>query len=182
MVKFLRENPYARMVLTALRIWIGVEWIRASLEKVGSPVWTGSQAGVGVSGFLRGAIAQSTGAHPTVEGWYADFIRDVALPHAKIFSLVVSFGELLVGVALVIGCFTTFAALMGVCMNMAYLLAGTSSTNPNMLIWEMFLLIAGYNAAYLGLDYFIIPWVRRRFRRSQNTLNDSSGHNPKLFA
>lgn len=157
MVRLLRENVYARWILTALRIWVGVEWVRASLEKIGSPAWTGRQAGVGVSGFLNGAIAQSGGAHPTVQGWYATFVKEFALPNAKMFSYVVSFGELLVGIALVLGCLTTFAALMGIVMNMAYLLAGTSSTNPNMVIWQMFILIAGFNAAYFGLDYLIIP-------------------------
>lgn len=161
MVRWLRERVVARWLLTILRVWIGIEWIRAALEKIGSPAWTGAKAGTGVTGFLKGAVAASQGAHPSVQGWYASFISHFALPNATLFSFAVTFGELLVGIALVLGCFTTFVALMGIVMNMAYLLAGTTSTNPNMVIWQMFLLIAGFNAAYYGLDYFIIPRVRK---------------------
>ncbi|WP_067622524.1 DoxX family protein [Alicyclobacillus acidiphilus] len=182
MVKLLRENVYARCILTALRIWIGVEWVRASLEKIGSPAWTGAQAGTGVDGFLKGAIAQSTGPHATVQAWYATFVKDFALPHAKLFSYTVSFGELLVGIALVLGCLTTFAALMGIVMNMAYLLAGTSSTNPNMIVWQMILLIAGFNAAYFGLDYFIIPWLRKFVRRVEGSFQRKTHMPHKLSA
>ncbi|GLV13643.1 hypothetical protein Heshes_13270 [Alicyclobacillus hesperidum] len=182
MVKLLRENVFVRGILTALRIWIGVEWIHASLTKIGSSVWTGSQAGIAVEGFLRSAVAQSTGTHPNVQAWYASFIRQFALPHARLFSYAVSFGELLVGVALVLGCFTTFAALMTLGMNMAYLLAGTTSTNPNMVIWEMFLLIGGFNAAYVGLDFFIIPRLRRFTTHFQPKGGSDSRHVGKVSA
>ncbi|SDW91992.1 DoxX protein [Alicyclobacillus hesperidum] len=102
MVKLLRENVFVRGILTALRIWIGVEWIHASLTKIGSSVWTGSQAGIAVEGFLRSAVAQSTGTHPNVQAWYASFIKQFALPHARLFSYAVSFGELLVGIACIL--------------------------------------------------------------------------------
>ena len=46
-------------------------------------------------------------------------------------------------------------------MNTSYLLAGTSSTNPNMLIIEVLILIAGFNAAAYGVDYWLIPRFRR---------------------
>lgn len=165
MVKWLRENMVARWLLTALRIWIGVEWIRAAAEKIGSPVWTGSKAGVAVGGFLQGALANATGAHPAVQGWYANFIKGFALPHAAMFSYLVSYGELLVGIGLVLGCFTMWAALMGAMLNTVYLLAGTTSTNPNMLIWQSLLLVAGFNAAYYGFDHYVIPFVRNFIRR-----------------
>ena len=161
MVRWLRNNAYARWLLTVLRIWIGWQWVSAAVEKVGSPVWTGAQAGTAISGFLGHAASLSTGAHPTVQAWYADFIRGFALPNAQFFSYLIAYGELLVGIALITGTFTTFAALMGAAMNTAYLLAGTSSTNPNLLIGEVFVLIAGYHAAAYGLDHWIIPWFRK---------------------
>ncbi|GGJ02685.1 hypothetical protein GCM10010885_10000 [Alicyclobacillus cellulosilyticus] len=165
MVQWLRNSVVARWLLTVLRIWIGVEWIQAATEKIGSPVWTGAKAGVAVSGFLQHALTLTGGAHPAVQGWYGGFIRNVALPNAKLFSYLVSYGELLVGIGLILGCFTTFAALAGVVMNMSYLLAGTTSTNPNMVIWQVLLLVAGANAGYYGLDYFVLPYVRRLYRK-----------------
>lgn len=81
-----------------------------------------------------------------------------------------------------LGCFTTFAALMTLGMNMAYLLAGTTSTNPNMVIWEMFLLIGGFNAAYVGLDFFIIPRLRRFTTHFQPKGGSDSRHVGKVSA
>ncbi|WP_407928379.1 hypothetical protein [Kyrpidia spormannii] len=91
------------------------------------------------------------------------------MPNAVALSYLVAWGELLIGIALVLGCLTTFAALMGAVMNMAFLLAGTSSTNPNLLIGEFLLLVAGWNAGAVGLDYWVIPWLRRQFRRKAST-------------
>ncbi|WP_083520720.1 DoxX family membrane protein [Alicyclobacillus kakegawensis] len=162
MVAWLRNHVYARWLLTVLRVWIGVEWIRAALEKIGSPVWTGAKAGTAISGFLGNAVKLSQGDHPAVQGWYASFLRGFALPHATAFSYLVSYGELLVGIGLVLGCLTTAAAFFGAAMNLAYLLAGTTSTNPNMLVWQVLLLVAGFNAAAVGLDHWVIPYLRRK--------------------
>ncbi len=160
MTTWLRNHVAARWIMTVLRVWLGWQWVSAAAEKIGSPVWTGSKAGVAITGFLQHAVSLSQGPHPGVQGWYAGFIRGVALPDAAFFSYLVSWGELLVGLALILGVFTTFAALMGAVMNTAYLLAGTSSSNPVMLIIEVFVMVAGFNAAVYGLDYWIIPWFR----------------------
>lgn len=164
MVAWLRNHVVARWIVTVLRIWLGWQWVSAASEKIGSSVWTGGKAGVAISGFLQHAASLSQGSHPAVQGWYASFIHAVALPNAAFFSYLVSWGEMLVGLALIFGAFTTFAALMGAVMNAAYLLAGTSSTNPNMLIIEVLVMVAGFNAAAYGLDYWIIPWFRRMLK------------------
>jgi thiosulfate dehydrogenase [quinone] large subunit len=174
MVEWLRQSVYARWLLTVLRLWIGVEWVRAASEKVGSPVWTGPKAGVAISGFLSKAVKLSQGAHPEVQSWYASFIKGFALPHAVLFSYLVSYGELLVGLGLILGCLTTAAAFFGAVMNVSYLLAGTSSTNPNMLIWQVLLMVAGFNAACIGLDRWIIPYLRQHvFHLAGSTVSPS---------
>ncbi|MZP30505.1 DoxX family membrane protein [Heliobacterium undosum] len=146
-----------------VRLWVGYQWLTSGLEKVNNPVWTGDKAGVAVTGFLNGALAKAgEGAHPEVHGWYADFIRAVALPNAKLFSYLVAYGEVLVGIALILGFFTYFAALAGAIMNLAYLWAGTSSTNPELLALQLFLLTAGPVAWAIGLDRYVMPALQRR--------------------
>jgi len=174
MVGWLRENAYARWVLLVARLWLGWQWISAALDKLGSPVWTGAHAGVGIRGFLSHAVALSAGPHAAVQGWYADLIKAVALPGSTGFSYLISYGELLIGVALILGCVTTFAALMGAVLNTAYLLAGTVSTNPNMLIIEVLVLVAGFNAATIGVDRWIIPWLRERRRHTGSVYSNTS--------
>jgi len=56
------------------------------------------------------------------------------LPNATLFSYLIAYGELLVGLALIIGVVTRFAALMALVMTLFYLFAGSVSSNPQMLL------------------------------------------------
>ncbi len=140
-----------------LRLYAGYEWLTAGWEKVNSPAWTGAQAGSALSGFVKGALTKASGAHPDVQSWYATFLQNVVLPNAAFWGRLVAFGELLVGIALILGLFTGIAAFFGAFMNMNYLLAGTVSTNPILLIIAILLVLAWKTAGWLGLDRFVLP-------------------------
>ncbi|MCT2197656.1 DoxX family membrane protein, partial [Paenibacillus sp. p3-SID1389] len=70
------------------------------------------------------------------------FLEHFALPNVGLFNFLVPYGEFLVGLGLILGTFTTFAALMGFVMNAAFLFSGTVSTNAQMLILEVLVLVA----------------------------------------
>lgn len=74
----------------------------------------------------------------------------------------VSWGELLVGLGLIFGTLTTAAAFFGLLMNFSYLLAGTVSINPTFILIQFFILVAGFNAGKIGLDYWVIPFLRKK--------------------
>ncbi len=165
-VRFLSEPPAERFLFGDVRmagVWLlvrlfaGWQWIAAGWEKVHDPAWVGAHAGAALSGFAHGALGKAAGAHPDVQAWYAAFLRDVVLPHAGTFAHVVAFGELLVGIALVLGVFTGVAAFFGAFMNVNYLLAGTVSTNPILLVAEILLVLAWRVAGWWGLDRWILP-------------------------
>lgn len=120
-------------------------------------VWVGEKAGVAVSGFLNGAVAKSGGDHPDVAGWYAWFVENVALPNATVFSYMVAYGELLVGIALILGLFTGIAAFFGGFLNANFLLAGTVSSNPLLFILATWLVLGWRVAGWWGLDRWILP-------------------------
>lgn len=155
--RLLFSNTNMAWLWLVIRLYVGYQWLIAGLEKVISPAWTGSSAGSAVKGFLMGSIAKSTGDHPAVSGWYADFIQAVALPHAQVFSYLVAYGELAVGIALIIGLFTGIAAFFGTFMNLNYLLAGTVSTNPVLLLLQLFIILAWRIAGWHGLDRWALP-------------------------
>ncbi len=69
---------------------------------------------------------------------------------------------MLVGLALIVGLVTNLAALMGIAMNLAYLFSGTISKNPQMLLAESALVLAGLAAGYYGIDRYLIPFIRKR--------------------
>jgi thiosulfate dehydrogenase [quinone] large subunit len=161
-IKFLKENVYASIALTIIRVYVGWQWLHAGWGKV-----TADQA-FDAKGFLMGAVAKSTGDHPSVQGWWATFLDNVAIPGSGVFSFLVSWGELLVGLGLILGCFTTFAALMGILMNFAFLLSGTTSTNTQLVILGILIVIGGYNAAKFGADRYVGPYLKGLFTKNNN--------------
>lgn len=140
-----------------VRLYVGWQWLEAGWHKFGSPLWTGSQAGVAVKGFLMGALQKTTGDHPDVSGWYGSLIQHVALPHAAVLSYIVVYSEILIGIALILGLFTGIAAFLGSFWNMNYLFAGTVSINPLLFLLELFLILAWRSAGWYGLDRWLLP-------------------------
>ena len=154
--------------LLAARLWVGWRFLVHGWEKVSGPgaeVWVGGKAGVAVSGFPNGALAKApggaeAGAHPEVAGWYAGLIREVFLPNAELLSYLVAWGEVLVGVALILGILTRFSAAMGLLMNLAFLFAGTSGDNLPMALLGAPILFGGTAAGYYGVEGYVMPPLR----------------------
>ncbi|NUK31624.1 DoxX family protein [Parageobacillus sp. VR-IP] len=153
MVKWLREHTSASVIMVLFRLYLGYAWITAGWHKI--------TEGFDASGFLKGALAKAVGEHPAVQGWWAAFIEHFALPNVGLFNVLVPWGEFLVGIALILGIFTTFAALMGAVMNFAFMFSGTTSTNPQMVLLTVFILVAGANAGRYGLDHWVLPYIRK---------------------
>ncbi len=81
----------------------------------------------------------------------------------------VAWGEVLVGLGLILGVFTSAAAFFGVMMNFSFMFAGTVSTNPWMILISMFILAAGANAGRFGGDRFVLPYVKQLiFNKQEN--------------
>jgi thiosulfate dehydrogenase [quinone] large subunit len=156
---FLFNNTRVSWFWLIVRLYVGYEWLVAGWAKVTSAAWVGSGAGSALSGFLAGALAKTAGEHPDVQGWYADFLRNVVLAHASLWSHLVAYGEVAVGVALILGLFTGIAAFFGLFMNLNYLLAGTVSTNPILFALGIGLILAWKVAGYIGLDRWILPFL-----------------------
>jgi thiosulfate dehydrogenase [quinone] large subunit len=144
-----------------IRLFIGYQWVEAGLEKVQSVAWTGDKVPAGIHGFLAGALTKTTGEHPAVFGWFGDFLKNVAIPNERVFSYLVAYGELLVGLALLVGLFTKWAVFWGAVMNLAFLLAGSTSSNGYMLTAEMAMLFGGLGVSFYGLDTFVLPYLRK---------------------
>jgi thiosulfate dehydrogenase (quinone) large subunit len=153
------KTPQAAAVWTVLRIWLGVQWVEAGWHKLAD--------GFDAGGFLQGAIAQAGGEHPAVQGWYAEFLENFALPNVELFNVLIPWGELLVGTGLILGAATIPALIAGAFMNLNFLLAGTVSTNPIMYTAAIILLFAGGAAYYWGADRIMIPYLRNMVKRDK---------------
>lgn len=142
---------------TIVRIYLGWRWLSSGWGKLSSPAWIGENAGAAVTGFLSGALALAEGENPSVQSWYAWLIETAFLPNATIMSYLIVAGEILVGLALIVGFLTGISAFFGGLMNAAFLFAGTISINPLMFVLATWLVLAWRVAGYYGLDYWILP-------------------------
>ncbi|MCM3539176.1 DoxX family membrane protein [Priestia endophytica] len=152
-IEFLRRHKSVAILLGLLRVYIGYTWFMAGLGKI-----TGGQ--FDTSGFLQGALAKTTGEQATVQAWWGTFLEHVALPNIEMFNVLIPWGELLVGLGLLLGCFTKTAVFFGMAMNFSYMFSGATSTNPQLVLLSIFILISATNAGRYGVDGVISPLIK----------------------
>jgi len=144
-----------------VRVYLGWEFLMAGWAKFTSAAWLGSSAGAGISGFVQGALAKTGGLHPDVQLWYASFLQTAVEAHPILWSYVITYGEIAVGLGLIFGCLTGVAAFFGIFMNLNFLLAGTVSVNPIMAFLGIGILLARRVSGRVGLDYWVRPLMNK---------------------
>ncbi|MFS8535702.1 MAG: DoxX family membrane protein [Limnochordales bacterium] len=140
---------------TLLRIYLGWVWFRSGWGKLGNPAWM--DTGAALQGFWRNAVVTEPRA-PIAYDWYRSFIEFLLEGgHYTWFAKLVVFGEILVGIALILGAFTGIAAFFGGFMNFNFMMAGTASTNPLLYTIAILLMLAWKVAGWYGLDRWLLP-------------------------
>lgn len=160
------SDTRAAWLWLVVRVWLGWEWLQAGLHKVTDPGWV--QGGEALRGYWQSAIEASG---PDVErpriafGWYLSFIEGLynANTHTW-FAPLVAWGEVLVGIALIVGAFVGISAFFGAFMNFNFLMAGTASTNGLLFLLAVLLMMAWKVAGYIGLDYYLLSWLGTPWR------------------
>lgn len=155
--KFIFGSTKMAVIWLIVRIYVGWAWLEAGLHKVHDAAWVGTDAGTALEGFVKGALSKTGGEHPDVQNWYAWFLEHVVLPHSDLWAHMIAWGEVLVGIALIVGLFTGIAAFFGSFMNINFLLAGTVSVNPVLFTLATGLVLAWRVAGYIGIDRYVLP-------------------------
>ena len=97
---------------------------------------------------------------PIAYDWYRGFLELLLQNEAhQPFAFLVAYGEVLVGIGLILGAFTGIAAFFGAVMNWNFMLAGTTGANPVLGLLAIGVIIAWKTAGWWGLDRFILPYV-----------------------
>ena len=161
---FLTADTRSAWLWLVVRIYVGWIWLEAGWGKFNNPAWFGESAGSAIRGFAQGALSKTAGLHPDVQWWYADFLQNIVLAHSFLWSHIIVFGELAVGLGLILGCLTGLAAFFGLFMNLNFMLAGTVSMNPIMFACSIGLVLAWRVAGYVGLDRYVLPLLHRSIR------------------
>jgi thiosulfate dehydrogenase [quinone] large subunit len=163
LAKFLLNDPRAGWLWFVLRIWLGWQWILAAEHKIVDPKWV--VTGEALKGFWTNSVAiPATGKAAISFDWYRSFLTFLLNTQSYTwFAKLVAYGELLIGIALILGAFTGIAAFFGGLMNWNFMMAGSASTNPMLFIIAVALVLAWKVAGYIGADFFLLrflgtPW------------------------
>jgi len=157
--RFLFSNTQAGLFWLPIRLFVGFSWIEAGWHKISGPGWL--DGGSALRGYWENAVKVPDQGRPPISfEWYRDFINFLLNGHHETwFAWVVSFGELLVGIGLIVGALVGVAAFFGALMNMSFLLAGSSSSNPVLFTMAIGLILAWKVAGYYGLDRYLLPML-----------------------
>ena len=165
----LLNNPRYSFIWLVVRVWLGAQWIEAASHKIGNPAWV--QTGDALKGFWTSAVAIPDAGRPAISfDWYRSFIQGLLDAQAYTwFAKLVAYGELLIGIALIVGAFVGVAAFLSGFMNWNFMMAGSASINPLLFVAAVSLVLAWKVAGYLGADYFLLPAIGTPWSRNKHT-------------
>lgn len=167
--RFLFANTHAGLFWLPIRLFLGVSWLEAGIHKATDGGWLDGGAALG--GYWQNAISIPEGGRPPISyDWYRDFITVLVNGnHETWFGWIITFGEIAVGIGLILGLLTGIAAFFGALMNMSFLLAGSASTNPVLFTAAIGLMLAWRVAGYYGLDRYVLPMLGTPWRAPVRT-------------
>ena len=158
--RYLFSNTAAGLFWLPIRLFVGFQWIEASWHKISGTGWL--DGGTALAGYWTSAVKvdPTTAKGPISFEWYRSFIQLLLDNHAQNwFAWLIAFGELAVGVGLLVGALVGVAAFFGALMNMSFLLAGSASSNPVLFTMAIGLMLAWKVAGYYGLDRYLLPML-----------------------
>jgi len=150
--------------IVPLRLWIGYYMLQQGIAKYNRD-------------FPRGDwIGRQIGDVNTVETfeWYRNFLINTVATHKELFGQLVMYGELLVGICVILGLLTRWAAIVGIFLMFNYFCAigfprGGASQAQQITFAVSFLVFILSNPGWaLGLDGILFrgaPGLRKRAER-----------------
>jgi len=171
-INFLFSDKRASVLWLVVRLWLGYQWIQASLHKLSSPDWM--VTGNALKGFWMGALKvnEATGKSAIAYTWYRNFLQSMLDAQAYTwFAKVVAISEFTFGILLIAGIFVGATAFFSGFMNWNFIMAGSASVNGVFFGLAVMLVLAWKIAGYLGVDYFLLPRIADLWTKPQTAKN-----------
>ena len=120
-IKFMFSNTKMAWLWLVVRVYVGYQWVNASLHKLSAPEWM--QTGDALKGYWMHAVSipEAPAKPPINFEWYRSFIQSMLDSQTYVwFAKLIAIGEFVVGIALIIGLFVGLAAFFGGVMNLQF--------------------------------------------------------------
>jgi thiosulfate dehydrogenase [quinone] large subunit len=155
--RLLLGNVFFALFWLPVRFFVGRDWLSAGWHKVTDPEWT--QSGAALQSYWERAAAIPEQGRPAITyDWFRQFLQYmIDNGWYTWFAKLIAWGEVLVGVGLLVGALVGIAAFFGTVMNFSFMLAGSASSNPVLFGLAVFLVLAWKVAGYWGLDRWLLP-------------------------
>ena len=163
--RYLFANRRAGLFWLPIRLFLGFSWLISGWGKATGEGWL--DGGSALASYWERAVSipEAPARPPISYDWYRDFLTFLLDGnHEGWFSFIVVFGELAIGLGLILGALTGIAAFFGALMNMSFLLAGSASTNPVLFTAAIGLMLAWRVAGWYGLDRWLLPMLGTPWR------------------
>ena len=119
--------------LLLLRLALSYVWLTAGLSKLFNPQFINTFSGT-LHEFAKN----------THYAFYAGLLKDHVIPHAQIFAQLTVWGEILTGIAFLLGFPLFLAAVIGIFMNLNYYFVATTIPSQFLNIIMIFSQFAAY--------------------------------------
>lgn len=151
--EFRRSKSAHVWPITLLRVYTGVFFLYYGFGKIRNP-----QFGDGLAGFVSSQLENSA-------GFIRPFLESVVLPNKGLFAFLVSWGELAIGLALILGLATRWASVAGALMVGAFWATkgqGFLDAQNHDVIWFMIFVVLA--AVHAGRAHSVDERLSERFR------------------
>lgn len=150
----------ARM-LALLRLFLGITFTYAGIQKLTDPQYFAPHA----SGYIGRQITAFAAGSP-IRG----LLLNVALPHAALFGSLIAWGELAIGIGVLLGLLLRPAAFFGAVLSLIFFLSASWRVHPYfygsdivfLFAWLTLLLVGPVAGGWFALDTRLAAWLAAR--------------------
>jgi thiosulfate dehydrogenase (quinone) large subunit len=165
--RFVRRAREAAPLYLGIRMFAAYEWLGAGWHKLRDDAWM--DGGTALQGFWRSAAAVPQQGAPKISYPVYRSIIQFMLDNEWYtwFAKLIAVGECLIGLGLLFGGLAGIAAAFALLMNFSFIYAGSTSSNPTMILISAVIIFGWRVAGWWGLDRFLLPLLSTPWDRAR---------------
>ncbi|MEO7074633.1 MAG: TQO small subunit DoxD [Ktedonobacterales bacterium] len=162
----LRAAQLSAWMLLPLRLFLGATFVYAGIQKLTDPQYFKPSA----VGYIGRQITSFAATSPL-----RSFLLTVAAPHAMLFGALVAYGELAIGLGVLVGLLLRPAAFFGALLSLLFFLTASWRVYPYfygsdivfLFAWTPIILAGPISGGFFALDTRWVPWLLARLTPAQ---------------